>query len=399
MDARLYELRWDRADSTPLERSAPANGNGAYADSTSSVSSVRDAVARSDRSPSARATGAMASPLSELAPGAPQGSAPRRPTAARGSPRTAGRHRQNAGRVARTTSLAPDREPSARLGTPTPGVERIVVNRRLRAGLPVAAVAVAVALAVSDWPLDWPFWFDHPYVAAFAAGLALLFVAGTIVDAYLRRREARRWHGLGFAAAGEFASILYDTSITTAALAGVDNGYRLRSDVEFHLGPARARAGDLLAGHGAGLTGEITPEETDVEFDRRLAILLADERWRRSCSQTLRVARGQLVEAVSRWTGTFAILNDDEHFNRVGRALMIMDLITALHMSLVAASPDADEAHLREVGFATFARQWRMLQESVTTELDFWNARRRVGRGSTCRCRSRTSRGRATRSS
>jgi len=120
-----------------------------------------------------------------------------------------------------------------------------------------------------------------------------------------------------------------------AALIGIDDGYRLRSDVEFHLAIARGRASDLLRSGGEKLA--INPGEVDDEFlTSRLTVLVADDAWRRSCSQTLRVARGHLVDAVSRWTGTFAILNDDEHFNRIARTVAIMDLITALHMSLVA---------------------------------------------------------------
>ena len=253
------------------------------------------------------------------------------------------------------------------------------MTRRLRAGLPAAALVVAFGLALSDWPLAWHFWVDHPYIAAFAAGMALLFVAGSIVDAHIRRREAHRWHGLGFAAAGEFAAILYDTGIAVAALTGADDGYRLRSDVEFHLAPARDRATELLAHHNEGSAARGDTGTLDPEFGVRLSVLVADERWRRHCSQTLRVARSHLVEAVSRWTGTFAILNDDEQFNRVARTVTIMDLITALHMSLVAIRPQGEDAHLDPTAFSTFATQWKALRDSVNAELDFWNARRRVG--------------------
>lgn len=254
------------------------------------------------------------------------------------------------------------------------------MTRALRAGLPVIAIAVAVALALSDWPIGWHLWLEHPYIAAFVGGLALLFLAGAVVDAHLRRREARRWHGLGFAAAGEFAAILYDTGIAMDALSGVDDGYRLRVDIEFHLTTARDRAAELLpeevngravAGDGGAL------DLGDVAL--RLSVLVKDDTWRGSCSQTLRVARSHLVEAVSRWTSTFAILNDDEDFNRIARTVMIMDLITALHVSLVAIRSDDDAAHLDPTEFSTFATQWTALRASVNTELDFWNGRRRVG--------------------
>jgi hypothetical protein len=247
------------------------------------------------------------------------------------------------------------------------------LTRSVRGGLPFIAVAVAVALVLSDWPLGWRMWVEHPLVAAFVGGGALLFVAGAVVDAHLRRREAHRWHGLGFVAAGEFAAIQYDTGIAMAALIGIDDGYRLRSDVEFHLAIARERAAELVRYDEEQFGGD------NAEFAAgRLATLVADSAWRRSCSQTLRVARGHLVEAVSRWTSTFAILNDDEQFNRVSRTVTIMDLITTLHMFLVAIGPSEERVDVEAEGFATFVIQWQSLLSSVNAELDFWNARRRM---------------------
>jgi len=252
------------------------------------------------------------------------------------------------------------------------------MTRALRLGLPAIAITVAVALALSDWPIGWHLWLDHPYIAAFAAGLALLFVAGAVVDAHIRRREARRWHGLGFAAAGEFASILYDTAVAMAALSGTDDGYRLRVDIEFHLALARDRATELLRAdvHEGGPCGE---EALDLDaLAPRLSLLVRDGTWRGSASQTLRVARSHLVEAVSRWTSTFAVLGDDEQFNRIARTVTIMDLITAVHIALVAIRSADDAEHLDPTEFSTFVTQWATLLASVDTELDFWNERRRV---------------------
>jgi hypothetical protein len=55
-----------------------------------------------------------------------------------------------------------------------------------------------------------------------------------------------------------------------------------------------------------------------------------------------------------------------------------MDLITALHMSLVAIGPSAGPGDIDANGFSSFATQWQTLLRSVKTELDYWNTRRRV---------------------
>ena len=109
-------------------------------------------------------------------------------------------------------------------------------------------------------------------------------------------------------------------------------------------------------------------------------MLAADGRWRGSCSQTLRVARSHLSEAVSRWAGTFAILNDDEQFNRVTRTVTVMDMITALHMSLVAIGFPHEESEDDEAVLVTLTRHWSSLLHAVNAERDFWNTRRQLER-------------------
>ena len=71
--------------------------------------------------------------------------------------------------------------------------DELRMAQRGRRYLPLVAILLTVALVVSDWPLDWSFWIDHPFIAALAAGLVLLLLTGSVVDAILRRREARSW--------------------------------------------------------------------------------------------------------------------------------------------------------------------------------------------------------------
>jgi hypothetical protein len=48
----------------------------------------------------------------------------------------------------------------------------------LRRYFPALAIVLALVLVLSDWPLNWSFWFDYPFVTAFVAGLVLLLALG-----------------------------------------------------------------------------------------------------------------------------------------------------------------------------------------------------------------------------
>jgi hypothetical protein len=253
----------------------------------------------------------------------------------------------------------------------TAGVKQ--VGRARSVVLPMAAVAVAVALLLSDWPGGWSLWFDHPYLAAFCAGLALLLLTGAVLDAYLRRREARRWYGIGMAASTEFLSIFYDEGIAIDALLGFDNGYRLGVEVEFHLAAARSRSAALLP---------LTDSDEELNKDAlaaRLSVLLADDAWRNSCSETLRRLRGHHIDAVSRWAGTFATLHYNDEFERVARSITIMDLVVVLHVLLGRISlASAEGAPLDDGSVEEFTNNWWSLERAITNERDFWNAQRKV---------------------
>jgi cell division protein FtsW (lipid II flippase) len=83
----------------------------------------------------------------------------------------------------------------------------------LRRSLSFVAILVAALVLVSDWPLGWAGWTEHPYLAAFAAGLVLLLLTGSVVDVILRRREARRWIDLGRGAAYALDQVFFLSEI------------------------------------------------------------------------------------------------------------------------------------------------------------------------------------------
>jgi hypothetical protein len=97
-----------------------------------------------------------------------------------------------------------------------------VRKARARYAWPIAAVATAVAVSLTDWPLGWSFWVDHPLDAALVAGAVLVFVTATVLDAYLRSREARRWRSVGRAAAAEFSHVFDQATIAMLGLLGFE---------------------------------------------------------------------------------------------------------------------------------------------------------------------------------
>jgi len=196
-------------------------------------------------------------------------------------------------------------------------------------------------VSATDWPLHWSFWVDHPLDAATVAGLLLVLITASIVEAYLRSREARRWSSVGRAAAAEFSHIFDQAVLAMVGLLGFETP-RPREEIAAPLEGARARAVALLgASPGADPIGLLTRQRdpadpTDESWQQeRLKVLMKDKDWVGRCHETL-VAVGRLQLAViSRWVSAFAILNDDDHLVRMERALRLIEAERALDSSLL----------------------------------------------------------------
>ncbi len=206
----------------------------------------------------------------------------------------------------------------------------------VRRSLPLLAGAVVVGLVASDWPGDWPFWAEHPQVAGIAGGLALLLVAGAVVDSYLRRREARRWVGVGRAAAIEFAVFFEVNRWVMPQLLGADFWVRVWPDVEVHLTPSRERAAALVPVRLAAddMVRLFMTDEGWAEYDawirRRLPVLAPDNPWRVSTFVALHTLNRMHAAMIAQWTSLFAVLGDDARFEHVSQTVEIMDRIVAM---------------------------------------------------------------------
>src|SRR5262249_5252 len=149
--------------------------------------------------------------------------------------------------------------------------------------LPGIAVLVSLALVATDWPLEWSFWIDHPFVAALVAGLVLLLLTGSVLDVVLRRREASRWRDLGPGAAYALEQLFILYRIAMLQLRGARADVQLTAEIELQVAPARARAIELLGQLPSPVELELMMEYTEagtrsVRADR-LPALVRDDEW------------------------------------------------------------------------------------------------------------------------
>jgi hypothetical protein len=280
-------------------------------------------------------------------------------------------------RVARASEAMPLRDRGLKRGyDPVP-------MALLRRGLPFVAIVVAVVLLVSDWPLGWSVWIEHPFVAAFAAGLVLLLLTGAVVDVILQRREARRWVDLGRAAAYALDQVFWLSRIAMSQLVGAGRYAGLPPEIQFHVAPARARALELLGEPSRAQQADAMPDYGEervaaVSVDR-LPVLLSDARWRDDALLAL-LALARAHEAViARWISAFGALGDAEGFRRVGRSIAILDRAEVVVQQLeVIDEVDANGA-LSDVtagnAVQTVVTRWEELVRAYFHEAEYWQDR------------------------
>jgi hypothetical protein len=256
--------------------------------------------------------------------------------------------------------------------------------QKARRYLPAIAILLALALVVSDWPFGWPFWIEHPFVAALAAGLVLLLLTGSVVDTILRRREARRWVDVGRGAAYALDQVFFLSGIAMFQLLGVGGELRLTPEIEFHVAPARARAAALFASTPA-------PDDVDVMIEyneegestlrtERLPVLLRDDRWRdHALFAILALARAQEA-TIARWITAFGALGDTEGFRRVGRSIGILDRaeVVVQHLMVVReaeVSGGQFDSAASDAARVTVMTYWEELVRAYYEEAYFWEER------------------------
>ena len=253
----------------------------------------------------------------------------------------------------------------------------------LRRWLPVVAVALAVAISLTDWPLGWSFWLDHPLTAAFVAGLVLLLLTGSVVDAYLRRREAKRWTSLGRVAASEFFIFFDLARMILVHLLGFDYGARVSPQIETHLTGARERAAYLipmtLSTSQAYALAHTRATYVEAQ-EQRLPRLVADEEWSDKTSLTLMELTLNLGQAIARWAGIFAILGDEERFQHAAESVRVIDEIRAVveHLQHIQQlqDPVTEETPVQqftvEESIAALITHWVALTEALADEDRYW---------------------------
>ena len=258
----------------------------------------------------------------------------------------------------------------------------------LRRGLPVVAILIAAAFLLSDWPLGWSGWGEHPFVAAFVAGLVLLLLTGSVVDVILQRREARRWVDLGRGAAYALDQVFFLSGMAMFQLLGAGGDTPLTPEIEFHVASARTRARTHFPDRAIGATSLIDYNEESAAAlcDERLPALLADAEWRDHALMTiLTLARAQEA-TIARWVSAFGVLGDAEGFRRVGRSIVILDRAeVVVQRLLVVAEAGAEEECAEDSTFEASVHavvtHWRELGRAYYVEAHFWEDRHAVGSG------------------
>ena len=266
--------------------------------------------------------------------------------------------------------------------------DELRMAQRGRRYLPLVAILLTVALVVSDWPLDWSFWIDHPFIAALAAGLVLLLLTGSVVDAILRRREARSWVDVGRGAAYALDQVFYLSGIAMFQLLGVGSGLRLTPEIEFHVAPARARAAALLPNRPdpGDVLIEYNEEGASALREERLPILLRDDKWRdHALFAVLALARAQEM-TIARWISAFGALGDNAGFRRVGRSIGILDRAEVVAQQLTVlrdagvAGGEFDRA-ASDVAVRSVMTYWEELVRAYYDEAYYWEDRHSSGSG------------------
>ena len=222
-----------------------------------------------------------------------------------------------------------------------------------------------------------------PYLAAFAAGLVLLLLTGSVVDVILRRREARRWIDLGRGAAYALDQVFFLSGIAMFQLVGAGGDAGLSPEIEFHVAPARACAVELL-GDSARTPGMSAAVQYDMEraaavAGDRLPVLLSDARWRDHALLTLLALARVQEETIARWISAFGVLGDAEGFRRVGRSFAILDRSEVVVQQLLdgagSGAGDAGPGMTAAGAVSTVMRCWQELVRAYYQEAHYWEDR------------------------
>jgi hypothetical protein len=261
--------------------------------------------------------------------------------------------------------------------------ERFSKLRRANA-FPVLAIILTLVVFATDWPLNWGFWFDHPAAAAVSAGLAVLFLTVSVVDAFFRRREAQRWRALGRAAANDLRDVFFLAQAALFSILGGRWGMRVWSDIQSHVDQARDRAYELLEPMASTPDGEAAILADDGRYantrEQRIPILALDMEWRDSTVAALLMVMREHHRVMAQWGSVFGVVRDDEGFTRMAQSMAISDYVEAVLQQLMVVQ-DADvegrpfSPQERGPALDALVRHWTALQDALFAETGYWNQR------------------------
>ncbi|ANY05758.1 hypothetical protein [Pseudonocardia sp. HH130630-07] len=226
-------------------------------------------------------------------------------------------------------------------------------------GIGALAAALVLVLVLGDWPSGvlTEFWAEHAMLTNVVSSLLFLLVGATLVEWWIARQDARRYRIIEVTAYGAVARA---PLAARRALWGLLNGGTGSGDADFgirehertEIEAAFARRG-LAPASELEIVHRVAPLPPDVE---RLAVLIGDERWRRTALTVIRRAIDSARVITARWAQVMlSAQRSAETLGAIG--VVIEDLRRVRRILHELSGPGADPADVDRIRAAAIA--WR----------------------------------------
>lgn len=232
--------------------------------------------------------------------------------------------------------------------------------------LAILLVIVIAIILVLRGDGDSGFWADKPMLTSLVSDLIILVLAGTAIERLLRTREELAWRGVAGLACNTIADDITRRVSALLCVLWKDTGYqpppvddsradgradRLLPETEVRELPDGRDELAVLRDPAA-----VPPGAACTLPDGRLAVLMADQDWRRWASRHLRELHERSRPALALWTPV--MLRTPGPRDLLDRAALVVDHVSHLREDLRGSdsAADIDELERRWVALDVQAR-------------------------------------------